>query len=58
MSFLNDKEYKISKFNTNIEHLKNENEEVMPLTYWAYKELLHPKLLVQNLFLILTLYTN
>ena len=43
LSFLNDKEYKSDKYNKNIEHFKNENEEVMPLTYGTREELLHPK---------------
>ena len=45
MSFLIYKEYKISTFNKNIEHFKNENEEVIPLTYWVCEELLHPKVI-------------
>ena len=43
LSFLNDKEYKTNKYNKNIEHFKNENEEVMRLTYGTREELLHPK---------------
>ena len=43
LSFLNDKEYKTNKYNKNMDHFKNENEEVMPLTYGTREQLLHPK---------------
>ena len=43
LSFLNDKEYKKNTYNKNMKHFKNENEEIMPLTYGTREEPLRPK---------------